>query len=184
LQGTEFALRYSDANHPGHPTAGRIGKLDATIFTDVKDNRFGFWKYSLDLTQHFELFYDRVIALRLAGELTEDLDRDIPFYHLAEFGSHETIRGFTRGRFRDKDMLLGSVEYRYPIWIPWEKAVDAVLFFDSGQVAGNVFDDAALRDLQFGYGGGLRFYGARGLLARTEIGVSKEGVRLYVTLNQ
>lgn len=184
LQGIEYSLRYTNTNHPAHPTAGQIGKIGATLFTDIKDDRFSFWKFHLDLTQHIQLFRDRIIVLRGASEITQGFDDpDIPFYHLAELGSHETIRGFSRGRFRDKDYVLGTAEYRYPIWIPWAKVVDAVAFVDAGQVANSIYEDARITDLQVGYGGGFRFYSAKALIARTELAFSKEGVRFYLTLN-
>ncbi len=184
LQGTELSIRYDDTNHPGHPSAGRLGKLGATLFTDIRDDRFSFWKLGVDVTQHVHLFNDRTLVLRGAGELTQGFDDpDIPFYHLAELGSHGTIRGFTRGRFRDKDYVLGSAEYRYPVWIPWAKVVDALIFVDGGQVANNIFEDGAIADWQVGYGGGFRFYSEVNLIASTEIAFSKEGYRFYLTLN-
>lgn len=184
LQGTELSINYDDANHPGHPTAGRLGKFGATIFTDVRDNRFSFWKLGLDLTQHIHLFNDRILVLRGAGEMTQGLDEpEIPFYHLAELGSHSTIRGFSRGRFRDNDLLLASAEYRYPVWIPWAKVVDALVFVDGGQVTHDLFENTAIDEWQFSYGGGFRFYGSETLIARTEIAFSSEGFQLYFTLN-
>lgn len=184
LQGTELSINYIDTNHPGHPTTGKVGKLGATIFTDIRDDRFSFWKLGLDITQYVHLFHDRVLALRGAGEMTQGLDDpEIPFYHLAELGSHGTIRGFSRGRFRDNDMLLASAEYRYPIWIPWAKIVDAVVFADGGQVMHDVFEDTALADLQTSIGGGFRFYGSEILIARTEIAFSSDGYQVYLTLN-
>ncbi|MDP8228814.1 MAG: BamA/TamA family outer membrane protein, partial [Candidatus Electryoneaceae bacterium] len=108
-----------------------------------------------------------------------------PFYHLGELGSDETIRGFTRGRFRDRDLLMGSVEYRYPIYqLKYTRTVDAVLFVDTGQVADNIFQDVAVSMFQVGYGGGFRFYNEdEELVARLEIGVSKEMFRIYLMVN-
>lgn len=184
LQGIEYSLRFDDTNDPGHPTAGRVGKIGMTLFTDVKDDRFSFWKFGMDLTQHLHLIYDRTLVLRAACELTQGIDDpDIPFYHLADLGDYRTIRGFSRGRFRDKDAVFATAEYRYPVWIPWAKVVDAVAFVDGGQVANNIFEDATLPDWQVGYGGGFRFYGPAGLIAKTEIAFSKEGYRFYLTLN-
>ena len=184
LQGTEFALKYDDTNHPAHPTAGRLSELGAALFLDVEDDRFSFWKLSADLTQHVHLIYDRTLVLRVAAEMTEGANNtEIPFYHLAELGSAETIRGFARGRFRACDYVLGSAEYRYPIWIPWAKVVDATLFVDAGQVADDVLQDATIPDLAVGYGGGFRFYSGNHLITKTEIAFSKDGYRFYLTLN-
>lgn len=184
FQGTEFSLRYDDTNDLGHPTAGRLGKVAAALFNDIHGDDLSFWKASLDVTQHVHLFNDRTLVLRGAGEMTQGFEgSNIPFYHLAEFGSHGTVRGFSRGRFRDNDYVIGSAEYRYPVWIPWAKLVDAVVFVDGGQVAHNIFEDGSFADWQIGYGGGFRFYNATNLIARTEIAFSKETFRFYFTLN-
>lgn len=184
FQGTELSLRFDDANDPGHPTAGRIGKIAGSFFHDLHGDRQSFWKTSLDFTQHLHLFHDRVLVLRGAGEMTQAAEgHDIPFYHLAEIGSYGTVRGLTRGRFRDNDYVLGSAEYRYPVWIPWAKLVDAVVFVDGGQVAHDVFEDTRFADWQIGYGGGFRFYNATTLIAKTEIAFSQESYRFYFTLN-
>ena len=77
------------------------------------DDLYGYWKQTIDLTHHLHLFYDRVLVTRIAAERTQAIDnREIPFYRLCELGRKESIRGFTRGRFRDLDMLMGSIEYR------------------------------------------------------------------------
>lgn len=184
FQGTEFSLRYDDSNDLGHPTAGRIGKVGATLFNDIHGDDLSFWKATLDLTQHVHLFNDRILVLRGAGEMTQGLEgSDIPFYHLAEIGSYGTVRGFTRGRFHDNDYVIGTAEYRYPVWIPWAKIVDAVVFVDGGQVAHDIFEDVMISDWQVGYGGGFRFYNATTLIAKTEIAFSKESFRFYFTLN-
>lgn len=184
LQGTEFRLRYDDTNDSAHPSTGRIGVFSASLFNDIHNDELSFWKTSADLTQHIHLFRDRILALRSAAEMTQGIEgSDIPFYHLAEIGSYGTIRGFSRGRFRDNDFFLASAEYRYPIWIPWHKAVDAVVFVDGGQVSHDIIEEVALSDWQFGYGGGFRFYNTTGLIAKTELAFSSEAMRFYFSLN-
>lgn len=184
FQGTELSLRYNNTNDLAHPTKGRIGKVAAEFYSDIHNDNLSFWKTGLDLTQHIHLFNDRTLVLRGAGEMTQALEgSDIPFYHMAEIGSYGTVRGFTRGRFRDNDFVIGTAEYRYPVWIPWAKIVDAVVFVDGGQVAHDIFEDATFADWQIGYGGGFRFYNATTLIAKTEIAFSKESFRFYFTLN-
>lgn len=184
FQGTEFALFYDNTKDAAHPTAGWLGKAAAALFNDIHDDDLSFWKASLDLTQHIHLFNDRTLVLRGAGEMTQALEgSNIPFYHLAEIGSYGTVRGFSRGRFRDNDHLIGSAEYRYPVWIPWAKIVDAVVFVDGGQVAHNILEEGSINEWKIGYGGGFRFYNATNLVAKTEIAFSEERFRFYFTLN-
>lgn len=184
FQGTELEIRFDNTDDSGHPNAGTLGQTSAELFKDINGDKLSFWKLTLDLSQHIHLFNDRILVLRSAGEITQGLaGSDIPFNHLAEIGSYGTVRGFSRGRFRDNDCLIGSVEYRYPIWIPWAKLVDAVAFIDAGQVAHDIFEEARFVDWQVGYGGGFRFYNSKNLVAKTEIAFSSERFRVYFTLN-
>ncbi len=184
FQGTELSLHYNDTNDPGHPTKGRIGKVAAQFYNDIHNDNLSFWKTGIDFTQHIHLFNDRILALRGASEMTQALEGSAtPFYHLAEVGSYGTVRGFTRGRFRDNDYVIATAEYRYPVWIPWAKIVDAVVFVDGGQVTHDIFEDTKLSDWQIGYGGGFRFYNTTNLIAKTEIAFSDESVRFYFSLN-
>ena len=80
-------------------------------------------------------------------------------------------------------MVLGSIEYSYPIWFGREGAVDAFLFLDAGQVAENIFKDLRSEDLQVGYGFGLRFSGNLAEALRITVGKSKERFRFYLDLN-
>ena len=119
--------------------------------------------------------------LRIAGEFTEPVSsRDIPFYNLSELGRNGTIRGFERGRFRDRDMVLGSLEYRYPIWF---KGIDALLFIDAGKVSPDIINDNSGNNFNISYGTGIRFWGPEGLVSKLEIGWSDDGMRIHFGLN-
>ncbi len=148
----QLGLRYDSRNHPGNPTKGQQIVLSSGIFQELGDDRIDFWKLSADFRQYIHLFHNRALMVRVAGEMTEPFaDHEIPFYDLSSLGRHETIRGFNHGRFRARDAILGSLEYRIPIW----HSTDVVLFVDAGQVAGNIFEDLALDQFELGYGGGL-----------------------------
>lgn len=176
----QIGVTYGSKNRPGNPSKGSEFSLTAGVFEDLGSDEFGFWKFKADLRQYIHLFYDRSLALRVAGEVTQPFPgREIPFYYLSELGRGETIRGFSRGRFRDRDMVLASLEYRYPI----RRTIDAMLLVDVGQVAEDMFDDLSTNDFEVGYGGGIRLWGAEGLISSFVIGKSGGGFRLYFGLN-
>ena len=177
---------YDSKNRPGNPTMGTEAVAFAGIYPEASDfNRYGFYKYSVDLTKIFNLFYERILVLRLASENIEPLnDKFVPMYMLSELGEKETIRGFSRGRYRDMDKLLMTAEYRYPLWRFWmEYGLDMSLFIDTGQVAPDIYKDAALRDFAVGYGFGFRLWDEEGLIGKLEIGFSKDEYRIYAVLN-
>ena len=177
-------VRRDSRNHPGQPTAGRVSLLRAAVFQEAGgkgDDRFGFYRLTLDVAQNLHLFYNRVLQVRVAGEMARGFDgRTIPFYYLSEIGRQETVRGFRRGRFRDRDMVMGSLEYRYPVW----EIADVFLFADGGQVASSITDEFDFGEFQFGYGGGVRVWGAGGVYSSLAVANSDDGLRLYFGLNQ
>ena len=71
---------------------------------------------------------------------------------MALIGSPFVMRGYYAGRYRDRHMLAGQVEWRFPIW--W-RFIGAG-FFGLGDVAYYV-RDFNLTDLKYSWGGGLRF---------------------------
>lgn len=184
LATARIEMQFDNKNRPGYPTTGMEATFGSAIFHDMNDSDFGFWKLSADVRRYIHLFYGRTIMLRLAGEQTKPMSpRRIPFTYLSELGGSTTIRGFMQGRFQDRDMLMGYLEYRYPIWEPMGRVLDAAIFTDFGQVSDDIFSNAAIRDVQVGYGGGFRFYGRAGLAVKFEIAFSRETTRVYLKIN-
>ncbi|MFC2076859.1 BamA/TamA family outer membrane protein [candidate division KSB1 bacterium] len=179
MASIELTANLDSRDRPANPMSGSQALLGAGLFRGLEDS-FGFYKLRAGFTHHLDLFYNRAIVLRIAAEFTEPMSgRRVPFYYLSELGSQETIRGFKRGRFRDRDMLLGSIEYRYPIW---RRAVYARLFFDFGQVAYSFGRDPYGENLHTGVGCGIIAWGDDGALVRMTLGRSKDGIRFYLSL--
>lgn len=177
----DFTFRYDGKDHQGHPRSGSEVLIQGELANDLAGQDFGFSKFSLDVSQYLRLFIDRILVLRIRAEFTDPLPgKRTPFYYLSEIGRRETVRGYLRGQFRDRDLLLGSVEYRYPIW----RLLDALLFIDAGKVSPNIFRKFTFSDFHIGYGGGLRLWGDKGMIAKMEIAWGKDGVRIYFVLGK
>ena len=173
-------IEYDSKNRQGNPTSGTELFLNGSIFKQTNGSEFGFTKYSADVKQYIHLFYNRVLVLRAAFEVTQNLsDRTIPFYYLAELGNDDSIRGFLRGRFHDRDFILGSAEYRFPL----TRHIDALVFTDAGKVSERLSTHLNTDDLQITYGTGIRIYTDSSLITRLEIGRSDDGFRLLFKLN-
>lgn len=69
----------------------------------------------------------------------------VPFYVLPALGGAKSLPSFRSERFRDRDALLGTFEYRYRLWSEPGDAlwIDAVLFTNAGIVAPRVVDAIA-----------------------------------------
>ncbi|MCH9008917.1 BamA/TamA family outer membrane protein [candidate division KSB1 bacterium] len=177
--GTVVLKLYRDArNEAGHPTRGGE-QLLAVQFS--RDGDLGFLKYTLDLRKYIELFYGRVLALRVRADLTGDLgDREVPFYRLPGLGGEDLLKGYQSFRFRDDDLAYASAEYRVPL----NPMVYMTLFIEEGRVFRNIFKDFTLSDWHYSYGGGLRFRAPNGgLITTIIIARSDEGTRFLFGLN-
>ncbi len=175
-------LKFDYKDRPGNPSTGWDGTIGSGLFMQANGDDFGFWKLSAEVNRYVHLFRNRVLVLNIGGEVTESVpDKAVPFYYLSQLGKKETIRGFERGRYRDKDAVWGSLEYRYPIRMP---SLDFLLFVDAGQVADDIFEEFSLDHLKPGFGGGLRIWTEKSLVTRMELGKSKDGFRFYFILNQ
>ncbi len=186
LGGFLIKLQHDSRNRHGNPTAGHEFVFESGISQEIGKNKFGYWEIGADFSQYIHLFYDRTLVIRAASRMVDAIqDRLIPFYALSELGERETIRGFERSRFRDKDMVLTTAEYRFPLSQkkPNQSGIEAVLFVDGGQISPNIIDEFSFDSLKIGYGGGIRFYGKEGTMAKIEIGKSNEGYRIYFVWN-
>lgn len=177
----QIEIRHDSNDRPKRPTSGGIALLRGGVFHGSGHDQYAFWKTTFDITRQLHLFYNRTLIFRLGGEITESFSkRKIPFYYLSELGEQETVRGLVRSRYRQKDLVLGSIEYRYPIWT----ILVAFLFVDAGQVAGDIFKSFSSDKVIFGYGGGFQIWGNEGLVSSLTLGISKDGFRFYFGLNR
>ena len=183
---TSADFEYDSKDRPGNPTRGTEALVSAGIFPEFTNtDNYGFYRYCFDVSRVIDLFYERVLVLRIASENIEAFDnKTVPFYRLSELGEKESIRGFSRGRYRDMDKILTTAEYRYPVWKNWtDYGLDMAIFIDAGQVSPDIYKDASLQELAVGYGFGFRFWDEENLVAKLEIGWSKHEMRIYAVLN-
>lgn len=180
LSKVDFKLGYDSRDRIGDPSSGFEAVTLMSIYNQIGDKQYGFAKYHLDAATYLNVFYNRILMLRLAGEITEPLpNRKVPFYYLSELGEDIGFRGFDRGRFRDYDLVMGTLEFRYPI----SNNIYAMIFTDAGQVASNIFKELKRDNLQISYGGGFRLLSVFGNVTKLEIAKSKDGILVKFTWN-
>jgi Omp85 superfamily domain len=164
------ALDWRD--NPLHPhSGGRYG----VQFSDYRDHdldAFGFRRVSIDLQQYVPIpDRYRTIALHAAAVFTDaDAGAQVPFYFQPTLGGARALRGFREFRFRDRNGLLLTAEYRWEAW--W--ALDGALFVDAGTVAAER-NDLKLGDMDVSYGVGFRFHSNSAFVARLDLAFSREG---------
>src|SRR5439155_26697967 len=92
-------------------------------------------------------------------------------------GSQASLRGYADYRFRHRNALLLSGEYRFPM----VKLVDAALFYDAGATAPTIGGALSMRARHSDYGVGLRVHSPSRLLARLDVARGTEGTRILAS---
>ena len=178
----EIDFHHNFINRFYRPTAGGILDLSGGIFADVSGSDFRFMKMAGSYEHYIHLFHTRTLRLRVVGKVIEPFDNKMaPFYYMTELGLEETVRGYTRGRYRNEDAFITSLDYTYPVW---RKSLDAGLFVDAGQVAEDIFDRFSIDRFHYGYGAFMNIWAGDHVMATGTVAFSDERVRFYFTLNR
>jgi hemolysin activation/secretion protein len=97
---------------------------------------------------------------------------------MPELGGSHMLRGYHAWRFRDRNRLLFTGEYRWTAG-PF---VDMAVFVDAGKVAQRR-TDLDLRDLNTSHGVGLSIHTAAQTIARIELARSHEGTSVSLSFS-
>ncbi len=138
---------------------------------------FSFTQIDYDLVQHLPLLRDAwVLSLRARAETTGTSSGDaVPFFMMPFLGNSTTLRAFSSMRFRDRQSLLLSAEWR----ILLNGNLDAALFYDAGTVAARR-GDLTLHGLKSGYGIGFRLHTPMSTPVRLDLAHGNEGFRAVI----
>jgi len=173
-------LQFDYRDRPGGPRRGGNYFVQFSRFEDRTRSLHDFDRIDVELQQYVPLFNERrVIALRTKTTLTETQQgQSVPFYMQPILGGSESLRGYRPYRFRDNNLLLFNVEYRYEVF----SGLDMAIFADAGKVTprrGLI----NLKDLESDVGFGMRFNVRNNVFMRLDVGFSHEGFQVWVKFN-
>jgi outer membrane protein assembly factor BamA len=96
-------------------------------------------------------------------------------------GGNDVLRGYYKGRYRDKNLIAAQLEYRFPIY-KWFKGS---MFCSAGDVS-NEIDEINLREVKLSYGFGLRArVNPANVHLRFDVGLTPENKpAFYFTANE
>jgi len=161
------------------PRSGTAAELSVTQWNGIAATHASFTGLRLVNVTYVPLSTKRFRVLALRTEIDRSLGSDpIPFYLEPTLGGSGTLRGFLEYRFRDRDALAGTAEYRYRMW----RFVDGTVFADFGQVYNNILKQIGDYKLQAAGGVGIRVVAEHGLQFHLNIGQSREGTHMYGSL--
>ena len=139
---------------------------------------FDYTKFTVSGQKYYKVGHAQVIAVRgTVGYANEDL----PEGSLFEVGGQSSVRGYRDGQFSGNKMVLGTVEYRFPIM----KKVQGAVFTDVGDAwSGKSYSWNSIENdltLHTGVGVGLQMETPIGAL-RLDYGWGEDGGRLHFTV--
>jgi len=168
-------------DHKGQPSRGNLVDLSLSYNRGTgRSDDLEFLKVRADLNHYLNLWRKRILAFRAYFEHLNNIadNSPTPFYLRSSLGGFDNLRGYRRNRFLDNDVLVISLEYRYPIW----QKFDALLFLDQGRTYEHISEEFTLKRWKSSYGGGLRVWGTEGVVLKTLFALSEEDTRFYFEL--
>lgn len=169
-----ITVRSSLVDVPGSPTRGNITLARVGYSRSLDDARLSHLSLTVLTEQFRELFCRRTVSLRLGMEWRlAHGPNEIPFYGLSSLGGNLFVRGYPRGRFRDRGAAFAAATYRFPVW----KRLDGWVFYETGRTVHDP-DDFALKGWRDSWGGGLRVWARNSLVFEQSLAHSSEQTRL------
>ncbi|QYK13398.1 outer membrane protein assembly factor [Shewanella rhizosphaerae] len=171
---------YDSRDYRLNATKGWLFQLDAGLYQNSEYDSFA--KYDLELANYIDLSTTSwlsqmpgLIAWQVQGHFTSG---DVPWNMQPDLGGSSAMRGYIKGRYRDKQMMMGQVEYRLPIF----QRYGMVFWGGVGSVADKVSD---LNDeLLTSYGTGFRFKIKDNINLRLDVGVGENETNFYLNVNE
>ena len=154
---------------------GSLYRLEWSDHRQANAGPYTFGRVDAEVQHFVPILRERwVIALRaLASSTMTAAGNDVPYFLLPDLGGSHTLRGYSAWRFRDRNRLLMTGEYRWTAG-PF---VDMSVFLDAGKVASRAAD-LDLSGLKKVYGIGLSLHTLTSTVTRIEIARTPEGSSL------
>lgn len=167
------STRLEFVDHPGSPRHGYILRSGVGLHRAI-DAPASYVSVNLAGERFLELFHGRAVSVRVGTDWRLPLGHDeVPFFDLATVGGNQVVRGFQRGRFRDRGAAIAALMYKVPVW----RRLDALWFYEGGRTFSGV-DEVSVRGWRRSWGTGMRLYVPSRLLFEQRVAFSDEEWRL------
>ncbi|MCL1066384.1 BamA/TamA family outer membrane protein [Shewanella olleyana] len=107
--GVNLLVNYDSRDNVLNPEQGIIAQIDTGIFRKDLGSKTDFEIVNALYSSYHQIAESDVLAWQVRGRFTHG---DVPWDQLSKAGGGDLLRGYTSGRYRDKQMLLAQVEYR------------------------------------------------------------------------
>ena len=151
--GFGYTFTFDKRDNLLNPRKAGYASFSQTFFTKLFGSDFTFTRYELDLRRYFKISEGQTMALQAVGCFNSGAP---PFRMLALLGSDADMRGYYRGRYRDRNYAAIQAEYRATII----GRFGFTAFAGCGEVA-STLPDFSIQGLKPTYGAGLRILADR-----------------------
>jgi len=179
--GIGLGLLYNNIHNAMNPREGLYSEWAFMNYNTAAGSDYNMTTYVIDNRIYRPVKKNTVFAAQVYGQFTSG---NAPFNMLALMGGESLMRGYYLGRYRDKNLVAGQVEYRI---LPFEfsKRWGASVFLAAGQVYGDEYGFNWDQFLPTG-GAGIRYliFPEKDIYTRIDISFTEEGRGVYFFIGE
>jgi len=179
--GFGLGILYDNIHNALNPREGLYSEWAFLNYRPGFGSDYAMTSYIIDNRIYHPLQENTVLAAQLFGQFTTG---DAPFNMLALMGGESLMRGYYLGRYRDKNLVAGQIEYRI---LPFKgsKKWGASAFLATGQVFS---DESPFEFTKFlpSAGAGVRYliFPEKDIYTRIDIAFTQEGPGFYFFIGE
>lgn len=176
--GIGLMLSWDSRDSIFFPRRGKYWQMSAKFFSRTLKSDYLFQKFNIDFRQYFPFFSSHALAVQATINV---ITGNPPFQMLSLLGGQSLMRGYYRGRYRDKDMIAVQLEYRMSVW----RRLGLVGFLGCGDVSDRL-SQFRLESFKMTGGLGVRYRIQRQESSnlRLDLGFSRESSGVYMTVSE
>ena len=179
--GIGLGLLYNNIHNAMNPREGLYSEWAFMNYNTAAGSDYNMTTYVIDNRIYRPVKENTVFAAQVYGQFTSG---NAPFNMLALMGGESLMRGYYLGRYRDKNLVAGQVEYRI---LPFEfsKRWGASVFLAAGQVYGDEYGFNWDQFLPTG-GAGIRYliFPEKDIYTRIDVSFTEEGRGVYFFIGE
>ncbi len=179
--GIGLGLLYNNIHNAMNPREGLYSEWAFMNYNTAAGSDFNMNAYIVDNRIYRPVKKNNVLAAQLYGQFTTG---EAPFNMLALMGGESLMRGYYLGRYRDKNLVAGQVEFRM-LPLSFSKRWGASVFVAAGQVYGDEHSFDWGQFLPTG-GAGIRYliFPEKDIYTRIDLSYTREGSGVYFYIGE
>jgi AAA family ATP:ADP antiporter len=185
---THAFVEIDSRTSPDYSRSGGLYRVELSDYRQTNSGDNSFRRVDAEVQRFVPILRENwVIALRALASTTDSASGDtVPYFLMPSLGGSRMLRGYSSWRFRDRNRMLFSGEYRWTAG-PF---VDMALFMDAGKVAARIADMnlSGLKtsqgiDLKTSQGIDLILHTPSATVTRIELARSGEGLSIALAFS-